>query len=76
MTSVDLRLFADFAQNRALVLRHRWLAGTRVTLSVTNLFDTYERVRDVTGATPISYQAAYLNPVGRQVKLTLRKLIF
>ena len=76
VTSVDLRLFADFAQNRALVLRHRWLAGTRVTLSVTNLFDTYERVRDVTGATPISYQAAYLNPVGRQVKLTLRKLIF
>ncbi len=76
LTSVDLRLFADFTQNRALILRHKWLAGARVTLSVTNLLDAYEHVRDVTGATPISYQAAYLNPVGREVKLSVRKLFF
>ena len=74
--TVDLRLFADFAQNRALVLRHRWLAGTRVTLSATNLLDAREHVRDATGATPISYQPAYIDPIGRVVKLTVRKLIF
>ena len=74
--TVDLRLFADFAQNRALVARHRWLSGTRVTLAATNLFDARQRVRDAAGATPVSYQPAYLNPVGRVVKLTVRKLIF
>ena len=72
--TVNLRLFADFAQMRRLTLRHRWLNATRMTLSVTNLMDAREHVRDATGATPISYQAAYLDPVGRVVKLGIRKL--
>ena len=72
--TVDLRLFADFAQMRRLVLHHPWLGGTRVTLSVSNLLDAHERVRDALGATPISYQPAYLDPVGRVVKLSVRKL--
>ncbi len=47
-----------------------------MTLSVTNLTDAHERVRDATGATPVSYQPAYLDPVGRVVKLGVRKLFF
>ena len=72
--TVDLRLFADFAQMRRLVLHHPWLSGTRVTLSVSNLLDAHERVRDAFGNTPISYQPAYIDPVGRVVKLSIRKL--
>ena len=72
--TINLRLFADFAQNRRLVAQHRWLSGTRITLSVNNLFDAHERVRDSSGATPITYQPAYLDPVGRVVKLGVRKL--
>ncbi len=59
---------------RRLVMHHPWLSGTRITLSVTNLTDAHEKVRDATGATPITYQPAYLDPVGRVVKLSVRKL--
>ena len=73
---MDLRLFADFAQQRSLILHHPLLAGTRISLSVTNLFDTRQRVRDASGVTPVSYQPAYLDPVGRVARLSLRKLFF
>ena len=72
--TINLRLFDDFSQNRALVARHPWLSGARITLSVTNLTDAHERVRDPTGATPFNYLPAYLDPVGRVVMLGVRKL--
>jgi hypothetical protein len=31
-------------------------------------------VRDATGATPLSYQPAYLDPTGRQVAISFRKM--
>jgi hypothetical protein len=31
-------------------------------------------VRDETGATPISYQPDYIDPLGRSVRIGLRKL--
>jgi len=33
-------------------------------------------VHDATGQTPLSYQPAYLNPAGRTVSLSVRKLFF
>ena len=66
----------DFAQRRSLILHHPWLAGTRVTFSVSNLLDAHQRVRDANGATPVTYQPAYLDPVGRTVRLNVRKLFF
>jgi len=33
-------------------------------------------VHDATGATPISYQPAYLDPVGRKITVSFRKLFF
>jgi phosphoribosylformylglycinamidine (FGAM) synthase PurS component len=33
-------------------------------------------VRDAAGATPISYQPAFLDPLGRTVRISLRKLFF
>ena len=55
---------------------HPWLIGTRVELGVNNLFDTRPRVRDATGTVPINYQPDLLDPVGRAVTLSLRKLFF
>jgi len=72
--TVNLRLFADFAQMRRLTLHHPWLNGTRVTLAVLNLTDAHEQVRDSSGNTPPTYLPAYLDPVGRVVKLSVRKL--
>lgn len=74
--TINLRLFADLGQQRSLVRQHRWLRGTRVSLVVDNLLDSRIDVRDESGATPLSYQGAYLDPLGRSVRLSLRKLFF
>ena len=55
---------------------HPFLRGTRVTLSFDNLLDSRQRVTDATGATPISFQPDYLDPVGRTIRLSIRKLFF
>ncbi|MEJ8630412.1 hypothetical protein P0F65_12230 [Sphingomonas sp. I4] len=46
----------------------------RATLGVTNLFNIRPRVRDRTGTTPLSYQPAYLDPLGRTLSFNLRKV--
>jgi hypothetical protein len=76
LATVNLRLFADLGRQRALAERFPWLRGTRVSLSVDNLFDARLGVRDATGATPLGYQPDYLDPLGRSVRITLRKLFF
>ena len=73
---MNLRLFANLGQMPKLVENHPFLKGTRLTLSFNNLFDTRQRVTDATGATPVSYQGAYLDPEGRTVHLDFRKLFF
>ena len=76
LATVNLRLFANLGQMPELVRRHPWLRGVRVTASAVNLFDDRIEVRDATGATPLSYQSAYLDPTGRTVRISLRKLFF
>jgi iron complex outermembrane receptor protein len=53
-----------------------WLRGMRVTLSVDNVFNTRQRVTDASGAVPNTYQPDYLDPLGRTVRLSVRKLFF
>jgi len=74
IATVNLRLWDDFTPQRALIERYAFLRGVRVTLSVTNLFDQSIRVHSSSGATPLIYQSAYLNPTGRVVSINLRKL--
>ncbi|CUS43222.1 TonB-dependent receptor [hydrothermal vent metagenome] len=74
--TLDLRLFADFGQRLDLVKKHPWLRGTRLTIGVTNIFDGKQRVTDANGVTPVSYQPDYLDPLGRSVRISLRKLFF
>lgn len=72
----NLRLFADLGRQFKLVRAHHWLRGTRVSLGVTNLLNTRQRVTDQTGAVPVNYQPDLLNPTGRSVSLSIRKLFF
>ncbi len=74
--TVNLRLFATLGPQFKFVRDNRWLAGTRVTLSVDNLFDSRLKVTDASGITPISYQPGLLDPLGRTVKISLRKMFF
>ncbi len=74
--TINLRLFDMLGQQPPVVARLPWLRGSRVSLNVVNLFDQRIQVRDANGATPLIYQSAYLNPAGRTVTLSLRKLFY
>ena len=74
--TLNFRLFADLGQQINLVRKHPWVRGTRISFSVDNLLDSRLRVRDATGATPLSYQPGYIDPVGRTVRISLRKMFF
>ena len=76
LATANLRLFADFGGRLEWVKAHPWLRGVRATVSVDNLFDSRQRVTDATGTTPVSYQPDYLDPLGRTVRVSLRKLFF
>ena len=76
LTTLNLRLFADATGRIDLLVKHPWLRGVRATLAFDNVFDSRQRVTDQTGATPISYQPDYLNPLGRTVRVSVRKLFF
>jgi hypothetical protein len=76
LATVNLRLFADLGARRSWVREVPFLRGARVSVAIDNLFDSRIGVRDSSGATPLSYQPDYLDPLGRSVRITLRKLFF
>jgi hypothetical protein len=47
----------------------------RLTLNVTNLFNQNLTVRDTAGPTPFNYETALLNPTGRVVSISVRKIL-
>ncbi len=71
---VSLRLFADLSQQKTLIQKAPFLKGARVTLGVSNIFDARVRVKDGSGATPLSYQPDYIDPQGRTIRLSFRKV--
>lgn len=75
LATVSLRLFADPGRQR-WARDYPWLRGARATLSIDNIFDARQEVRTGDGAIPITYQPDLLDPVGRTIRLTVRKLIF
>jgi len=72
-TTVNLSAFYEAPRDVKLGMMSKWVAGTRITLAADNLFYSRPVVRDAKGATPQAYQPDYLDPLGRTVKLTLRK---
>lgn len=74
LATVDLRLFANLGMMPKLVEKHDWLRGTQIFLGVNNVFDSKQDVRDATGTTPFSYVPDRLDPQGRTIRLTIRKL--
>jgi len=76
LATANLRLFADLGQRLDLVRAHPWARGMRLAVSIDNLFNTRQQVTDAAGATPIGFQPAYLDPLGRSVRLSVRKLFF
>ncbi|MAX00591.1 MAG: TonB-dependent receptor, partial [Sphingomonas sp.] len=76
LATFDLRLFADLGQRDTWVANHPWLRGVRVSVAVDNIFNTRQKVTGPDGTVPISYQPGYVDPLGRTVSLSVRKLFF
>jgi iron complex outermembrane recepter protein len=71
LATFNLRLFADASR---FVPRTSWLNSTRLSLAVTNLTNRRQRVADPLGNTPLQYQPAYLDSLGRTIEFELRKV--
>ena len=76
LATVNLRLFADLGAQRSLVRRIPFFRGSRVSLFFDNLLNQRLDVRDAAGTTPLGYQPGLLDPVGRSVRISFRKLFF
>jgi iron complex outermembrane receptor protein len=72
IATFNIRVFADLGQTR-LGRKSPWLRGARLSIGVDNLLDTRLKVTDPTGATPIGFQPDLLDPLGRVIRLSLRK---
>jgi hypothetical protein len=48
--------------------------GTRISFGIDNIFDSRIKVTDPNGITPLGYQPDLLDPNGRTIRLTIRKL--
>jgi hypothetical protein len=73
LSTLDLRLFTNL-QEVPFTMQHSWAKGLRVYLGATNLLNTHQKVRDATGATPVGFEAGYVDPLGRVVSLGVRKV--
>ncbi|SCW80116.1 hypothetical protein SAMN02927924_02969 [Sphingobium faniae] len=76
LATANLRIFANLGQMPGLVRDHPFLRGARVSIGIDNIFNSRRDVTDVTGATPLRYQRDYLDPLGRTVSISFRKLFF
>ncbi len=74
--TVNLNVFMDLNQRTAWVERFPWLEGSRIQFGIQNLFDSRPEVTADGAETPLNYQPDFLDPEGRSVRLTLRKILF
>jgi hypothetical protein len=74
LATFDLRLFASFGERFDLVARHPWLRGASLRFEVKNLLNSKPRVRNALGEVPTNFQADLLDPLGRTVSISIRKL--
>jgi hypothetical protein len=74
LATFDLRLFANPGDVPEIAIKHPWLRGTQVRLDATNLFNSRPQVHDAAGIVPISYQPDLLDPLGRTIMISFRKL--
>ena len=73
LATFNLRFFVDLNQRPKLTEKLPFLKGSRLRLSVDNLFDAQRRITDANGVVPLNYQPGYIDPLGRYIELEWRK---
>lgn len=71
LLTFNIRAFADAGR---VIPQARWAKGFRLSLEVVNVTNARQRVRDSFGSTPLQYQPAYRDPIGRTIELEIRKV--
>lgn len=71
---LNLRAFVDFDRQPAVLKAMPFLKGFRLALVADNALDSRQKVTDASGATPLGYQKAYLDPRGRFLGIDIRKV--
>ena len=74
LATLDLRLFIDLGVPGRIQQKPDLLKNTRLVFKAENVFDARQKVRDDNGNTPLRYQPALVDPVGRFVAIELRKM--
>ncbi len=70
----NLRAFANLGERLDLVTKVPFLRGSSVRFEVNNIFNARPKVNGATSAIPFAYQPDRLEPIGRTVGITFRKL--
>jgi hypothetical protein len=74
LATFDLRLFANPGDIPEVATKHQWLRGTQASLRIDNIFNSRPKVHDINGAVPLNYQPDLLDPLGRTIMISFRKL--
>ncbi|HET7575303.1 MAG TPA: TonB-dependent receptor [Sphingomicrobium sp.] len=74
LATFDLRLFANPGDIPEVVVKHPWLRGTQVRFEVENIFNARPKVHDAFGNVPLNFQPDLLDPLGRTIMISFRKL--
>ncbi|MES2136549.1 MAG: TonB-dependent receptor [Pseudomonadota bacterium] len=74
LATFDLRLFANPGDIPEMAVKHPWLRGTQARLELTNMFNSRPKVHDALGVVPLNYQPDLLDPLGRTIMISVRKL--
>jgi hypothetical protein len=74
LLTINLRFFINFDARKNVTNRWPILKGSRIALRINNVTGSAVRVRDNGGLTPLRYQPGYLDPLGRTVEISFRKL--
>lgn len=75
LTTFNLRLFANLGDREKLTAAVPFFRNARLSVEVTNIFNRRMDVRDADGNTPVRFQPAYMDALGRTVSLTFRKML-
>ena len=73
LATLNLRAFFNFDSKPGIVEDIPFLAGSRISLNVDNIFGGVRRVTDANGEVPLAYQPGLLDPRGRYIELSFRK---
>ena len=75
LVTFDLRFFMNLEEQKWLTGETPgFFKGARVSLGFDNVFNTRQDVVDGTGVTPIRFQPALIDPLGRTFEIEFRKL--